>query len=109
MENGRFCDPNVGAVKRAIDYLVDHGGIEVTPLIWIHPEHPECMTIAPDGQLMREFSRRSALLRREKMWRGFRSPSVFHNDPNWPALSTLLPSPPSIDAGCSRFYRRPVT
>lgn len=99
MEASRLRVPALRPIRVAASYLQANGGQEVMPCLWVHPDHPECMVIAPDGQLLREFSRPRALLIRSHAWHGWYVPSVSFTAEDWPLLQERWPERPSVIAG----------
>jgi len=97
MERPKFRHPALLKIQQANRYLAKAGGLEIAPALWIHPTHPHIVVVLPDGSLSTSLDRIEAMRLRRRAWAGWMVPSAFHDQPNWPALSMLLPELPSVN------------
>lgn len=106
MENHRLGKPNLNQIRKTNRYLADNGGLEITPCVWIHPDHIEVMVVLPDGSLSQHFNRRAGARVMFTAWAAYEKITVPHTDPSWPALSALWPARLSVAGSCSPLCRR---
>lgn len=93
--------PSLRRVTEASTYLRDNDGIEIVPCCWVHLVYPEVMIVTPQGQLLREFSRRRAIALRDQHWDGYWKPAVLFKQQDWPQLTMRWPDRPSVSGDLS--------